>query len=142
MPSEFERKAKELAHHLQEEIGRLEHELAGKKDMLDKLLSMYGGRPELRRGRRPGRKPAIAAIEKAPARRGRATGRRKSKNRDLVLEAAQDLPSKFKLHELQEKILSIDPKFGRKHPLGTILSVLKTTPEIKRVRRGLYKYSG
>ena len=139
MPTNFERKAKALARDLETEIKSLEKELAGKKEVLSRLIEMGGGgkgRTTTRRGRRP----LAETVGKTPTRRRKgATGRRKSKNRDIILKAASGFTGKFKLHELHEKIASINPKFGGTHPLGTILSVLKTTPEIKRVKRGIYK---
>ena len=68
--------------------------------------------------------------------------RRKSKNRDLILDAAKSFSGKFKLHELQAKVMHISPSFGGNHPSGTLIAVLKTTPEIRKIKRGEYKFVG
>ena len=142
MPSDFNRKARELVHELQQEIQRMEGELNNKKEILERLENI-GGTP-VRIKRRYRRK---AAVESGITRRGRRPGkripgRRRSANRDVVLQAARTFAGRFKLHELQAKVTSINPKFGGNHPSGTIISVLKTTPEIRKIRRGEYKYKG
>jgi hypothetical protein len=146
MPSSFERKARELVHDLTVEITRMERELENKKDILKKL-QLIGVEP-VRRGRKPGAKYGRRAVtEVAVAKPGRKArrvvpGRRKSKNRDLILKAASSFNGSFKLHNLQAKVLSIDPKFGGSHPSGAIIAVIRTTPEIKKVKRGEYKFAG
>ena len=145
MPSSFERKAKELVHDLSVEITRMERELENKKDILKKL-QLIGVEP-VRRGRKPGkygRRSITAAIAAKPGRKARRVvpGRRKSKNRDLILKAASSFNGSFKLHNLQAKVLSLDPKFGGTHPSGAIIAVIRTTPEIKKVKRGEYRFAG
>jgi len=145
MRSDFERKAKELVHDLEVEIRRLENELNNRKEILGKL-QLIGGVP-VRRGRRPGRRGRRAIAEVTLGKPGRkirraTPARRKSKNRDLILKAASSFSGKFKLHELQARVLSLNPKFGGSHPSGTIISVIKTTPEIKKIKRGEYKFHG
>jgi hypothetical protein len=138
-----ERKAAELAKELMREIDMLEAELSHKKDLLV-TLSKIGGVSKIGRPRRkPGPKPkSSVAMKGKPGRKPKATGRRRSKNRDAVLEAAGKLGSKFTLAELKDMLQRKDPKFGGKYASATILAVLKTTPEIKKVKRGLYTYKG
>jgi hypothetical protein len=139
IPSNFEKKAKALIGDLLAEIRHLEAELEGKKDILSKLQKL-GGVSAVRRTRRGGRRGITPAVRIGGRTRRAIHGRRKSKNRDLVLEAARSFSGKFKLHELQEKVLRANSSFGGNHPSGTLIAVLKTTPEIKRIKRGEYKF--
>lgn len=131
-----------LKRELKREITTLERELAEKKSILAALAKMAGRAPAARRKRgRPKR-----AVAKAPAKRKirkarrAAPARRKSKNRDAILAAARTFKGRFRLNELTDRILKKNPRFGGKHPAGAILAVLKNTPEIKKVKRGLYRY--
>ena len=139
IPSNFEKKAKALIGELLAEIRHLEAELEGKKDILSKLQKL-GGVSSMRRTRGPGRRGITPAVRTVGRPRKGAHGRRKSKNRDLVLEAARSFSGKFKLHELQEKVLRSNSSFGGNSPSGTLIAVLKTTPEIKKIKRGEYKF--
>ena len=139
MTTKTQKKAAALISELKKEIHTLEAELSHKKQLLSSL-SMFdrkpygtgrrGGRPKGVVGRPAGRKPG----RKAPT-------QRKSKNRDAILGAAERLNmKKFSLAELKDEILRKDPKWGGKYASGTILAALKTTPQIKKVKRGQYSY--
>jgi hypothetical protein len=134
MPTDFKKKVTNLRRDLEREIASLENELRSKKDLLATLSRVEGGRGR-RRG--PIRKHATAA------KRGRkGTGRRSSKNRDMIVEAASKMRGQFTLAQLREKIQEKHPKFGGKYPSSTIITTLKTTPEVRKVKRGYYKFKG
>jgi len=137
MTTRTQKKAAALVNELKKEIQTLDAELSYKKQLLSSL-SMFdrkgpgpgrrGGRPKGKIGRPVGRKPG----RKVPV-------QRKSKNRDAILGAAERLNmKKFSLAELKTEILRKDPKWGGKYASGTILAALKTTPQIKKVKRGQY----
>jgi hypothetical protein len=144
MISKTRKKAADLAKEIEREVRMLENELAQKRELLstlsqlDLLKAATGPRPTRRRRR--------AAIKRArPATRRRAPrigGRRRSKNRDAVIAAASRLKGRFTLAQLREKIQEKEPRFGGRYPSGTILSVLKSTPEVKKVKRGTYVFRG
>ncbi len=145
MSSSFKKKAVDLKKELIRDIRELEAELHEKKSLLDNLerievkkRGVYGrGRP---RGRTAGTKSARVA---GPVQGGRRKPvRRKSKHRDTIINAARKMKGRFTLAELKEKIFEKDPKFGGNYPSGTILAALKSTPEIKRLKRGVYRYKG
>jgi len=133
MPTDFKKKVTSLRKDLEREIASLESELANKKDLLATLSQVETGRMK----RRTTRKYATAA-----KRGGKKTGRRKSKNRDMIIEAASKMRGQFSMAQLVEKIKSKHPKFGGKYPAGTIITTLKSTPEVKKVKRGYYTYKG
>jgi len=81
-------------------------------------------------------------MEGKPGRKPKIRGRRHSRNRDAVLDAAARLGDRFSLAELKDAMEKKDPKFGGQYASATILAVLKTTPEIKKVKRGTYAYKG
>jgi len=145
MARDIKSRVSSLRRELKREINELERELTEKKDILTALGKM-GGRKVVRKrkvrrarrvtAKRPAKRRAVRKIRRA------APKRRKSKNRDAILAAAGTFRGRFKLNELTDKILKKNPRFGGKHPAGAILAVLKTTPEIKKVKRGLYRYKG
>ncbi|MCX6647615.1 MAG: hypothetical protein NTY09_14830 [bacterium] len=139
MFKQTKQKAKDLAKELKREIQIIESELNHKKQLLASL-DMFEAKPGLR-GR-------YAIASKQPAGIGVGRGRRampkrrRSKNRDAILAAASKLEGKFSLAELIAEIHKKDPKFGGKYPSGTILAAFRTTPEIKKLKRGTYSYKG
>lgn len=133
MPTDFKKKVINLRKDLEREIASLENELANKKDLLATLSRVETGRAK----RTTTRKYATATKKS-----GKKTGRRKSKNRDMIIEAASKMRGQFSMAQLVEKIKSKHPKFGGKYPAGTIITTLKSTPEVKKVKRGYYKYNG
>ncbi len=130
-----------VTRDLKTEIAKLERELAEKREVLHALTRLKGG--PLRRSARPvagyGRKTVTRKIA-----RGRKAMpiRRKSKNRDALISAAKSMKGTFELKDLLKKAIAKDSTFGGKNPSTTALAVLKTTPEIRKVRRGLYQYRG
>ncbi len=146
MFKQTKKKAADLAKELKREIKMLEAELGHKKQLLATLGELDRKTPfGFRRG--PGR-PAGTRPKASVAMRGRPAGRtkrpvrRKSKNRDIVLDAAKKLKGRFSLADLRNEILKKEPKFGGKYASGTILAVLKNTPEVKKIGRGTYKLTG
>jgi hypothetical protein len=142
MPTKLRKKAADLAKELKIEIKRLEHEVTVKKGLLETLGNIEG---KLGGTRKIGRRTHWATKKAKGKGNGRRTRskiptRRKSKNRDIVLEAASKLKGKFSLAQLKDKILDKSPKFGGTYASGTILAVLRTTPEIKKLKRGTYTY--
>jgi len=137
MSSKLHKKVSDLAKELERDIATLESELAEKKALHAKLSDISGKAPRRRAGKRgPGRPKKAAGMVKRAT--GGQTGRRKSKNRDIILAAASKLKGKFSLAELKSKIHEKHPKFGGKFASGTILATLRTTPEIKKLARGTY----
>ncbi|HEX9744471.1 MAG TPA: hypothetical protein VGB30_03500 [bacterium] len=128
MPKDIKSSVSRLVMELRKEISALEKELVDKRDVLSALEKVAG----IKKGRGPGRKPK-SAIKR---------GRRKSKNRDVVLDAAKTFKGQFSLQELLNKIKSKNSKFGGKYPASTVITVLRTTPEVKKLKRGTYKYAG
>lgn len=130
------KKAKDLAKELIREIKISERELQHKKQLLASL-DQFQTEPGLRhRGPFATKRPTMMV----GAKRGRKPKpvRRKSKNRDIILNAANKLKGKFSLADLVKEIRKKNTKFGGKYPSGTILAVLRTTPEIKKQARGIY----
>jgi len=143
MISKTRKKAADLAKEIDREIRMLENELAQKRELLSTLSQLDLLKAVT--GRRPARRRRAAIKRARPATRRRAPrlgGRRKSKNRDAILAAASRLKGRFTLAQLSEKIRERDPGFGGRYPSGTILSVLKSTPEIRKIKRGTYVFRG
>ena len=134
MPTDFKKKVTSLRKDLEREIASLESELANKKDLLATLSQVETGRGK--------RRTVTRKYATATKRVGKKTGRRKSKNRDMIIEAASKMRGQFSMAQLVEKIKSKHPKFGGKYPAGTIITTLKSTPEVKKVKRGYYTYKG
>lgn len=131
-----QKKAKDLAKELIREIKISERELQHKKQLLASL-DQFQTKPGLTRlGPFATKRPTMMV----GAKRGRRAMpvRRKSKNRDIILNAAKKLKANFSLADLVREIRKKNTKFGGKYPSGTILAVLRTTPEIKKLRRGVY----
>jgi hypothetical protein len=143
MISKTRKKAADLAKEIEREVRMLENELAQKRELLstlsqlDLLKAATGPRP-IRRRRGAAKRARPATRRRAP----RIGGRRRSKNRDAVITAASKLKGRFTLAQLREKIQEKEPRFGGRYPSGTILSVLKSTPEVKKVKRGTYVFRG
>ena len=143
-----QKKAQDLVKELKLEIQALEEELAYKKQVLVTIQGLDRKGPGARKtsgglfGRRgPGRPTARRVPSATRARTAAPRTQRKSKNRDAILGAAGRMKKgKFTLGELKAEIHRKDPKFGGKHPSGTILAALKNTPDIEKVGRGVYKY--
>lgn len=143
MARDIKSRVNSVARQLENEIRTLEYELAEKKEILSALKKLKGtgparrlGRPiagRKRAGRRPGPKPGPKPGRSMP-------GRRRSKNRDAILKAAKRFKGTFSLGELLKKVTAKNPDFGGKHPASTTLAVLKTTPEIRKIKRGIYRY--
>jgi len=129
MNKDFKKKVKDLRKDLEREISSLENELGNKKDLLATLSKVETG------------KSTRKTSTQRKARAGKK-GPRRSKNRDMILDAASRLQGKFSLAELREKIQEKYPGFGGKYPSGTIITTIKSTPEIKKVKRGYYRYQG
>lgn len=130
------KKAKDLSKELIREIKIAELELHHKKQLL-LSLDQFQSKPGLRRsGSFATKRPTM----RVGAKRGRKAMpiRRKSKNRDIILNAAKKLKGKFSLADLVKEIRKKNTKFGGKYPSGTILAVLRTTPEIRKQARGIY----
>ncbi|MFH1675630.1 MAG: hypothetical protein ABIC40_01310 [bacterium] len=134
MPSDFDKKVSELARELEREIGMLEKELTKKKELFGLLskTGKTGTRKPIRRMR------PIAAAKVARRGHGKPE-RRKSANREALLYAAREFNGQFKLADLIDRVLKRNPKFGGSHPTGAVLTVIRATPEIKKVKRGFYK---
>jgi len=140
MFKQTQKKAADLAKDLRREIQMLEAELNDKKHLLETLSQMERKTPFLGR-KKPGPKPrGTVTMGRSPVARKVVHTQRKSKNRDIVTDAAGKLGSKFSLAELKNEILKKYPKFGGDYASGTILAVLKNTPQIKKVKRGTYTY--
>ncbi len=153
MARDIKSRVNSLARQLEDEIRNLEYDLAEKKEVLSALKKMKGTGPAKRLGRpingrkragrkaagRPGPKPGLKARLKA---RRSIPVRRQSKNRDAILNTAKRMKGTFSLGELLKKVTAKNPDFGGKHPASTTLAVLKTTPEIMKIKRGLYRYEG
>lgn len=126
-----------LTRELRSEIALLEKELKEKKEIL-LVLDKLSGRKTT--AKRKGRLPAAGTKRGGKGKKGPV--RRKSKNRDMVLEAASVLKAGFSLQDLLKTIHKKHPKFGGKYPSSTLITVLRTTPEVKKIKRGTYKYTG
>ena len=127
-----------LAKELRANIAELERDLAEKRGVLSALEQVYGGGTrKSTNGRR-----VTSAARKPRASRGGGPKRRRSKNRDIVINAASALGGNFTLQELLHKIRAKNPGFGGKYPSSTLITVIRTTPAVKKVRRGQYKYAG
>jgi len=139
MFKQTKQKVKDLAKELKREIQIMESELNHKKQLLASL-DMFDSKP----GPRGGFRTAGKQLAGTGVRRGRRAmpKRRRSKNRDAILAAASKLQGKFSLAELIAEIHKKDPKFGGKYPSGTILAAFRTTPEIKKLKRGTYSFKG
>ena len=145
MSAKFRKKATDLKKELAREIRTLEHELAEKKQLLSTLSQFESRkRPSIARPRSIARPAPRRRVKVSRPSAGRKTTRvrRPSKNRDTILTAAKRLKGRFTLAELKDKIFQNDPKFGGKYPSGTILALLRNTPEIKKLKRGVYRFKG
>lgn len=147
MARDIKSRVNSVARQLEDEIRTLEYELAEKKEILSALRKLKGTGPARRLGRpingrkRAGRKIAGRPGPKPGPKPGRSMpARRQSKNRDAILKAAKRFKGTFSLGELLKKVTAKNPDFGGKHPASTTLAVLKTTPEIRKIKRGLYRY--
>jgi len=129
-----------LRWSLEREINQLEEELAKKKEVLQKLQEV--GVLTLRRRKRSNAGRKRVAETKIMKGDGRVRPSQRSTNRDIVLAVARTFSGKFKLHELLQKVKEVHPTFGGSYPSGILIGVLKRTPEIKKVARGVYKYVG
>jgi len=142
MADTTKKRALALAKELRREIAQMEEELDQKKSLLS-TLSLFGVTrgPGTRGPRRAG--PAAPRKKSANGRRRRAVpAGRKSHNRDIVLAAASRIKGRFSLAQLRETIHESYPRFGGKYASGTIINIIKKTPEISKVKRGLYLYKG
>jgi len=139
MFTKTQKKAADLVKELKKEIMVLEAELSHKKQLLGALAQLDRKAPKAMRsmGTRTG------GIKRPTARKygAKAPVQRKSKNRDIIIGAANRIKkNKFTLGELKDEIRKKNPKFGGDYPSGTILAVLKNTPQIRKVKRGTYSY--
>lgn len=137
MADNFKSNVLSLVKDLRRAIAELESELETKKSALHSLEKIAGIQSM------PVRTYTKAVAAKpVPSKRGGKPGRRKSKNRDLVIAAASALPGKFSLTDLLRQIHKTNPGFGGKFAASALITVLKTTPEVKKLDRGVYKFVG